>query len=322
MSRRPLHIALYVGEGMQLLDFAGPYAAFEAANAFRAGAYALTAVGLNSRAVVVEGGLSILPRARVASVKTVDTLIIPGGAGIRLTALSDTDAGALHALARRARRVVGVCTGAFLIAQLGLADGKTVATHWRHADELAGAHPAVTVDGRSLFVRDGDLWTSAGITAGIHLALALIREDYGAPAAAAVARELVVYLQRPGDQMQFATPLAAQSARPGVFADLIEWMGANLSGDLSVEGLAARAKMSPRSFARHFRNATGAPPAQFVESLRLDVARQILAQGAATVESVAATVGYASADGFRRAFERAYGVPPSFYRETFGTCCV
>lgn len=322
MTQRTLRIGIFVADGMQLLDIAGPYAAFDAANAFRPSSYELTTIGLNKKPVAVEGGLLISPQKDVKTKLQIDTLIIPGGVGVRQLKLQGQEAAALRALAKRSRRIVGVCTGSFLIAQLGLAKKKAVATHWRHAQELAAAYPEVTVDGRSLFVRDGRLWTSAGITAGIDLALALIREDCGAPAAAAVARDLVVYLQRPGDQQQYAAPLAAQSARTGAFAELIEWMGANLTQDLSVEALAARANMSARNFARAFRAATNEPPARYVERLRLDVARQILAQGVATVESVATTVGYKSADSFRRAFERAFGVPPSFYRETFGVCCV
>lgn len=316
-------IAIFAADGMQLLDFAGPYAAFDAANAFHPGAYNLTSVGLQKKdAVIVEGGLAVLPAKTVSGRVMVDTLIIPGGVGVRTMRLSQKERAALLALAGRARRIVGICTGAFLIARLRLADGKQVATHWRHAQELSEAFPEVNVDGRSLFVCDGALWTSAGITAGIDLALALIRDDLGAAAAAAVARELVVYLQRPGDQQQFTAPLAAQAAGAGAFADLIEWMSANLADDLSVDALAERAAMSTRNFARLFRQATGAPPARYVEQLRLDVSRQILSQGAATVESVAAAIGYRSADSFRRAFERAFGVPPSFYRETFGTGCI
>lgn len=317
-----MNIAIFVGEGMQLLDFAGPHAAFDAANSFRPGAYALTAIGLSKKPVSVVGGLQVSPTTDIKTRMAIDTLVIPGGPGIRQMILKDKDAKALQALARRARRVVGVCTGSFLIAQLGLAREKTVATHWRHAEELADAYPNVNVDGKSLFVRDGALWTSAGITAGIDLTLALIRDDLGAQAAASVARDLVVYLQRPGDQQQYAAPLVTQSARAGIFADLIKWIGANLTDDLSVEELAVRTNMSARNFARAFRAATGEPPARYVERLRLDVSRQILSQGAATVEKVSATVGYQSADSFRRAFERTFGVPPSFYRETFGVCCV
>ena len=322
MTKSALHIAILAVDGVQLLDLAGPYAAFEEANSTRPNSYALSALGVDNNPVAAEGGLSINPKLDLKTRAAIDTLIIPGGGGVRNIDLDDRQLKALRACAKRARRVVGVCTGAFLIAKLGLADGKKIATHWRYADELSERHPGCLVDGKSLFVRDGNLWTSAGITAGIDLALALIREDYGAPVAASVARDLVVYLQRPGDQKQFAAPLAAQAGRTGDFAKLIEWIGANLTADLSVDALADKANMSARNFARAFRDVMGEPPARFVEKLRLDLARQILAQGAASVENVSATVGYNNPDSFRRAFERAFGVPPSFYRETFGECVV
>ncbi|PYS96994.1 MAG: AraC family transcriptional regulator, partial [Acidobacteria bacterium] len=245
-------------------------------------------------------------------------LIIPGGRGVRLDAEINAKVAAwIESRARRIRRIASVCTGIFALAPTGLLDGRRVTTHWRFARELAERFPKLNVDPNALFLKDGAFYTSAGITAGIDLTLALIEEDYGPRVALSVARELVVYLKRPGGQEQYSEPLQFQTQSTDRFADLAAWMVGHLHQDLSVEALAERACLCPRHFSRRFKDAFGTTPAAFVEDLRLGEARQRLATPGQSVESVARSVGFRSADSFRRAFERRFGITPGGYRSRF-----
>jgi transcriptional regulator GlxA family with amidase domain len=217
----------------------------------------------------------------------------------------------------RTRRFGSVCTGAFVLAAAGLLDGRRVATHWHHTKELAAFRPAVTVDEDAIFVKDGHLYTSAGVTAGIDLALALVEEDHGRDVALGVARELVVFARRPGGQTQFSVHLAAQAAEPGGIGDVQRWALDHPSADLSVESCARRAGMSARHFARVFAREVGATPAAWIEAVRIERARALLEETARGVDDVASRCGFGTSETMRRAFVRRLGVAPTAYRERF-----
>ena len=219
--------------------------------------------------------------------------------------------------ARTARRTASVCTGAMLLAATGLLDGRRAATHWSFCEELARRHPAVRVEGDPIFVRDGDIWTSAGVTAGIDLALALVEEDLGPELALAVARYLVVFLKRPGGQAQFSQTLSLQ-AGDDRFGALHRWMGSNLSRDLSLPLLAERAGMSERSFSRRYLQATGQTPARAVERLRVEAARRLLAASRQPMKRIAGRCGFGSEETMRRSFLRVLAATPQDYRARFG----
>jgi transcriptional regulator GlxA family with amidase domain len=244
-----------------------------------------------------------------------DTLLIPGGDGARAPDPDLVDW--VQRASRKARRTVSVCTGAFLLAAAGLLDHRRATTHWNWCEELAEEYPNVHVEPDSVFVREGELWTSAGVTAGIDLALALVEEDLGPGVALAVARELVVFLKRPGGQAQFSSALSAQQAARPALREVQAWIAGHLSEDLSVAALAERSMMSERSFARTFRQEVGQTPAAYVEALRIEQARALLEDGAPSLEAVAQSAGFASAEVLRRAFRRRIGVSPSDYRSRF-----
>ena len=305
------------------LDVTGPLEAFSNANdlAREAGGpaalYEIVLIGLRRTPFSAESGLQFRPHATLRDAPPLDTLIVPGGRGLREPATNAKVAEWVVRHADRVRRIATVCTGIYGVAPTGLLDGRKVATHWRYAEALAARFPALRVDGNALFVKDGCFYTSGGITAGIDLALALIEEDHGPQLALAVARELVVYLKRSGGQEQYSEPLQFQVRSADRFADLVAWIDAHPQRDLSVETLAGRACLSTRQFRRRFAATFGCTPASYVENVRMAEARRRLAQRAGTVDAIAASVGFASADAFRRAFERRFGVPPREYRARF-----
>jgi transcriptional regulator GlxA family with amidase domain len=217
-------------------------------------------------------------------------------------------------VAPRTNRFGSVCTGAFMLAQAGLLDGKRVATHWASCARLAERFPALSVDAEALYVVDGKVWTSAGVTTGIDMALALVEADLGAATANLIARHFVLYARRPGYQSQFSPLLQAQTAAEAPFAALIDWMQAHLDEPLDVPALARRAGLTERSFYRKFTDATGKTPAHFVEALRLDAARTLLAQGL-PLKAIAGRVGLTSSARLGAAFERRFGMAPSLFRE-------
>lgn len=225
----------------------------------------------------------------------------------------------LAVAAPQARRVVSVCAGALVLAEAGLLDGRRATTHWQRLDELARQYPQVHVDRNSIYVQDGKIWTSAGVTSGFDLALALVEEDGGTALARSVAQDLVLFLRRPGGQSQFSRFLTGQASEPGPIRDVQLWALENLDRDLAVEKLAERAAMSPRNFARVFARQTGTTPARFIEEIRLESARQRIEQGRETLEAVASACGLGSALNLRRTFERHLGISPSEYRERFGS---
>jgi transcriptional regulator GlxA family with amidase domain len=320
---KPKPIGLLGFDGVQALDLTGPAEAFSAAMIEENGdgpqrCYEVVVIGLTSKPfVAADSGLIYKPHRTIHTAPALDTLIIPGGPGLRTPETNAKVSAWVKSRASRVRRIGTVCTGTYGLAPTGLLDGRRVTTHWRHASDLAARFPKLKVDPDALYLKDGNLYTSAGLTAGIDLSLALIEEDFGSRVALAVARELVVYLKRPGGQEQYSEPLKFQTHSTDSLADLVTWMTGHLNQDLSVETLAARACLGARHFSRRFKDAFGTTPAVFVEELRLGEARERLTMPNQNIESVAASVGFKSADAFRRAFERRFGITPSSYRKRF-----
>jgi len=270
-----------------------------------------------SLTVPTEGGIALVAHGQQRDLRgPVDTLLVAGGPGARQC---DSDE-LLVWLRRRAqyvRRLGSVCTGALVLAAAGLLEGRRATTHWAYAQEFAQRYPRVQVDTKPIWVQDGNVYTSAGITAGMDLALALLEEDHGSPAALTVARHLVLFLRRPGGEAQFSVALEAQSSGRTPFQALPLWIAENLRDDLSVEALAAHLAMSERNFARIFTRELGMTPGRYVERMRLDEARRSLEMTDFTVDEIAQRCGFASAEVFRRAFVRAFLTKPREYHDRF-----
>ncbi len=320
---QPRKIGLIGYNGVQALDLVGPSDAFASAcvegeDGAPKRAYEVFVVGLTAKPFRAESGLLFQPNCTLADSPPLDTLIVPGGRGIRTeSATANAISAWVTDHAHKIRRIASVCTGLFGVAPTGLLDGRRVTTHWQFAADAAQRFPRLRVESNALFIKTGKFYSSAGITTGIDLALALIEEDLGPAAALTVARQLVVYLKRPGGQEQFSEPLRFQTQSADRFADLAAWMTTHLRHDLSVETLAERVHLCPRHFSRRFKRAFDATPADFVERIRLDEARRRLSDRMDTIEAIAESVGFHSADAFRRAFERRFGVGPRAYRERF-----
>ena len=319
---KPLRVGLIGYDGVQALDIIGPSDAFtiaeiESDNGQRRPCYEVIIVGITNKPFRAESGISFQPHTTLGKAPTFDTLIIPGGRGVRIGQSGKLIANWISSRAKRIRRIASVCTGVYALAPTGLLDGRRVTTHWRFANDVARRFPKLNVDHDALFLKDGPFYTAGGITASVDLALALIEEDYGPRVALAVARELVVFLKRSGGQKQYSEPLEFQINSTDRFADLAAWMVEHMRGDLSLAALAKRVCLSPRHFVRRFKQAFGGTPAAFVENLRLDEARRRLSERTQTIENVASSVGFQSDDVFRRAFQRRFGVKPSSYRSRF-----
>lgn len=294
----------------QILDAAGPMGAFEIAARFAPGAYTIKLTAAEPGLIPSSAGAP-MPAQKIGASK-VDTVIVVGGQGTGVAMQDGALIAALKRAPKRARRVASVCSGAFILAQAGLLAGKTCTTHWRRAPQLARLFPDICVEPDRIHVQDGAIWTSAGVTAGIDLALAMIEQDLGADVAANVAREMVVYAKRPGGQAQHSALLDLEAPR---FAVLNAWMRDHLADELSVDTLAARAAMSPRNFARAYVAETGVTPAKAVERLRVEAARAALARGG-SIQEVARRTGFGDPERMRRAFVRLYGAPPAALRRT------
>jgi transcriptional regulator GlxA family with amidase domain len=298
------------------LDLVGPHEVFGAA-----GAYDLVVAAAHAGPVVTVRGPGIVADRPFASLRgAIDTLVVVGGTGAFAAARDPQLVRAVANLARRSRRVASVCTGAFVLAAAGLLDGKRATTHWASCDRLVEGHPAIEVERDRIFVQDGSVWTSAGVTAGMDLALALVADDLGQDAARAVARQLVMYVQRPGGQAQFSAQLSAQRAARDPLRELQAWIGERPADDHSVDRLATRAAMSPRHFARVFRAEVGCTPAAYVEQVRIEAARRLLETTGLRVDEVAATAGFGTPETLRRAFARRVGASPTEYRDRFRSC--
>jgi transcriptional regulator GlxA family with amidase domain len=311
-------------ENIQALDLVGPADVFSsdalAAPEFAvdgAPPYEVVVIGAESKHFTASNGVGFTARYTIPTTIQLDTLIVPGGKGIRTGDVSARVAKWIGARAAHIRRIASVCTGIYGLAPTGLLDGRNAATHWAFADDVQRRFPKVRVDRDALFRKDERFYTSAGITAGIDLALAMVEEDLGPEAALAAAREMVVYLKRSGGQNQYSEPLRFQVESTDRFADVAAWIPTHLRGDLSVEALARRACLSVRQFARAFKERFEVTPGAFVEEARLTEACRRLAARRSNIEAVARSVGYASDDAFRRAFERRFGVSPRDYRRRF-----
>lgn len=318
-ARRAVHVLAF--DDVQLLDVAGPLQVFSTANDFAAQRglaipYAPRVVAANARSVASSAGLAFFAAPLPAAREPSDTLIVAGGWGVHDATRDPRLVDWVRRRAARTRRVASVCSGAFVLAAAGLLDGRRAVTHWSRCEELARRYPGVRVDPDPIFVRDGNVWTSAGVTAGIDLALALVENDLGRALALDVARHLVVFLKRPGGQAQFSTALTLQHEGGG-FSELHAWAAANPGADLSVAALAARAGMSERSFMRRYREATGKTPARAIEQMRVEAARNLLAGGPLPIKRIAAHCGFGCEETMRRSFLRMLGVTPRAYRERF-----
>jgi len=305
-------VAILIFPDFQLLDAAGPIAVFDtAARESTTPTYRLRVIARAAGLVSSSSGVQLVAEAFPDD--PLDTLLVTGGWGTRQASACPDTLALVRAASARARRVASVCSGAFILAAAGLLDGRRATTHWGRAAELARAHPQARVDPDRIFIRDGAVWTSAGITAGIDLALALVAEDLGEGVAKRAAQQLVVYYRRPGGQSQFSALL--ETDRPGGrFASLLGWARERLHERLSVERLAEHMAMSPRHFARAFAAETGTTPAKAIERLRLEAARDIVESSAEPIEGVAVRTGFADPERMRRAFIRAFGQPPQGLR--------
>lgn len=316
----PRRVEVLAYEQVQLLDVAGPLQVFASANehaiALGLGPAYRVAVVAASSPVQTSSGLQLLAAPLPRSATAVDTLLVAGGRGVTRAAHDPRLLRWFAARARLARRVGSVCTGAFVLGAAGLIDGRRAVTHWQYCDDLARQFPRARVEVEPIFVQDGPVWSSAGVTAGIDLALAMVEADLGHELSMTVARDLVVFLKRPGNQAQFSTALSLQqsSAR---FDALQAWMAAHLDADLSLAALAERAGMSERSFVRHFRAATGQTPAHAVQRLRIEAARRMLATTHWPVKRIAQRCGFGSEETLRRSLQRQVQTSPREYRARF-----
>lgn len=316
------NIAILGFPDSQLLDIAGPAQVFASASELVEGraapAYRVAVVSRDGGEIVTSSGVGLSSISfDDAAARAFDTVIASGGHGVHAAATDIPTVDWLRARAAAARRACSVCTGAFLLAAAGVLAGRRAATHWRYCDMLSGRYPDIQVDRDPIFIEDGGVWTSAGVTAGIDLSLALVEADFGRRLALQTARRLVVFMKRPGGQSQFSSTLAAQLSDTGDFAELHAWMADNLSADLRVDRLAERAGMSPRNFARQYRDRTGMTPAKAVTALRVEAARRLLEETALPVGQVALRCGFREEERMRRAFVARLGVAPGRYRQRF-----
>jgi transcriptional regulator GlxA family with amidase domain len=323
-KREPRNVVIVVYPRVQSLDLTGPLEVFDGARRLLAASgrsersYRVTVASADGDPVVSSSGLGIAPDCSLRHAPSpVDTLIVAGGSGASAASREPQLLDWLVNVAPVSRRVASVCTGAFVLAAAGLLDGRRATTHWASAARLADLYPAVHVDPDPIYVRDGSLWTSAGVTAGMDLALALVEEDLDREAALTIARHLVLFLRRPGNQAQFSATLAAQEPRREPLREVQRFIVEHLGENLSVEALAARAHMSPRNFARAFRAETGITPARYVERVRLEAARRELEDGPRPIVAVAHECGFGTDETMRRVFLRVLGVGPAEYRRRF-----
>lgn len=314
----PRKVVIVGFPGVQALDVVGPHDVFTGASLLTGGGYDVAMASVGGQPVATATGLAFVATPLPDPADPIDTVVLPGGAGVD-AARADAELGAwIKAVAAHARRVVTVCTGAFLAAEAGLLDGRRVTTHWAFAERLAREFPAIDVDADPIFVRSSQsIWTAAGVTAGIDLALALIEDDHGTEIAQTVARWLVLYLRRPGGQTQFAAPVWMPRARRDSIREVQERIEAEPAGPHSVEDLARRAAMSPRHFTRVFTAEIGEAPGQYVERIRTEAARRQLEETDDTVSAIAARCGFGTAETMRRNFIRRVGVSPDHYRKAF-----
>ncbi|MFD7627455.1 GlxA family transcriptional regulator [Streptomyces sp. NPDC059851] len=317
MSSHKVLVVLY--DGLQSLDVTGPVEVFAGVGYFpgRAG-YTIRTASVGGVSVRTSSGLTLVPDGDLEDELPGPgtTLLVPGGrySGDFDARLTDW----LRSYGGGAQRLVSVCTGGLLLAEAGLLDGRRATTHWSACEQMARDYPRVAVEPDPIYVRDGRVATSAGVTAGIDLALALVEEDHGRDIAWEIARQLVVFLRRPGNQAQFSAQLATQMAHREPLREVQHWITEHPSADLSVPALAARARLSPRHFARAFQAETGVTPGRYVERVRVEHARRLLEASGKGVAQIARACGYGTPEALRRAFVKTLGQPPAEYRRLFG----
>ena len=305
-------IGVLVFPDFQLLDAAGPISVFEIASRLAGAAPSIRTIAAVPGLVRSSAGVELLARGFRPSA-AISTLIVAGGSGVNAAAKCDKTLGFLRAMAKRGVRIASVCSGAFILAEAGLLDGRRATTHWQRTRQFLSQYPKVKLEPDQIFVRDGDIWSSAGITAGIDLALAMVAEDFGDEIAQKTARQLVLYHRRNGGQSQFSSLLELKAAG-GRFGPLLAWAREHLDAPLTVEDLAEQAGMSSRHFTRAFIAETGTTPSKAVERLRIEVARQRVQSTGEAIERVAESTGFRDPERMRRAFIRAFGQPPQSLR--------
>ena len=323
---QPLHIVLLAYPGMNLIDLSGPLQVFATACRVAAAVgleqpqplYEIAVFSSAGGPLLTSAGLSVMtaPLSALEDLP-IDTLIAPGGSVGEVFEADPQLVAAIVRHAGRARRVCSVCTGVFLLAGAGLLNGRRVTTHWDWALRLQQQYPAIEVDPEPIFIQSDNIWTSAGVTAGIDLALALVEQDYGHKLAIAVARQMVMFIKRPGGQSQFSVPLVSQSSENARFAELHAWIAANLKHDLRVENLASRVNMSARTFARTYVAEQGRTPAKTVEAMRLEAACRALEESDLPLKRIADETGHGEEQNLRRVFQRQLGISPVQYRSRF-----
>lgn len=323
-TRTPHRVAMFAYPDAQIVDVTGPLEVFSRAARWlrdekktKGLAYSVEIMAACAGPVRMSSGLELVAGRSYRNADRIDTLLVSGGIGY---AQACKDAALLAWLRRqqpRVQRMASVCTGAMILAEAGLLRGRRATTHWAYCDALRGADAEIEVDSDAIYVQHGNLYTSAGVTAGMDLALALVEEDWGQETALAVARALVMYMKRPGGQSQFSSLIAAQQRPPNPFRELLLWIHAHLHEDLSVERLAVNLTMSPRNFARAFVREVGETPAKYVERARLDSARRELSESRRSIDQVAACCGFGTAETLRRTFIRRLQVTPNDYRRRF-----
>jgi transcriptional regulator GlxA family with amidase domain len=319
-------VVLLAFDGVQLLDIAGPLQTFASTNDIardrRGAPYRLIVAARRGGALTTSSGLRLVAEPIAGLWGAIDTLIVPGGPGIHAVSRDARTLAWVRGQAAAVRRLAAVCTGAFLLAEAGMLSGRRATTHWKSCDRLQQSYPDIAVQPDPIYVRDGRIWTSAGITAGIDLSLALVEQDLGRKIAMEVARHLVMFLKRPGGQSQFSAPLAAQAAAadgnaPNQFAPLHDWIAAHVADDLRVERLAEQAGMSPRTFARVYAATMGTTPARMVEKIRVEAVRRALEETDVPIKQIAGRCGFDQEQRLRRAFARQVGTTPAEYRARF-----
>jgi transcriptional regulator GlxA family with amidase domain len=315
MQRRRIVIPAF--DDVQVLDVTGPSEVFSLADrAGRQGAYDIVLVAKGP--IRTSSGLQLTPHTTLDAFSgEIDTLVVPGGLGTQAAARDERLVSWIRRAAGRSRRITSVCTGAFLLARAGLLDGRKATTHWAACDALQRNYPTIEVQHDPIFVRDGNVYSSAGVTAGIDLALALVEEDLGPQAALDVARSLVLFVRRPGGQAQFSAGLKSQEASRPRIRQLQSWIADNLDRDLTVSALAERTFMSERNFARVFTREVGQTPAAYIESLRLEHARLLLETTDQQLDEIARRCGFGTVETLRRTFARRLQASPSDYRARF-----
>lgn len=309
----------------QVLDVVGPLEVFSRASRLiteegRKGPplYEVEILGPSKAALVMSSGLRLQPDRAYHQVRRgIDTLLVAGGRGTERFLADSAVLRWLRAQRRTVRRVGSICTGAFVLAEAGLLDGLRATTHWASCDNFAARYPGISVDPEPIFVRQGSVWTSAGVTAGMDLALAMVEEDHGRDAALEVAKALVLFLRRPGGQAQFSSHLTLQLAERDALRDLQAWIVDHPAADLSAEALARRVHLSPRHFSRLFAREVGITPAKYVSVVRVGAARRMLEEGNRPLEQVCEASGFGDLEAMRRAFLKQVGVPPGQYRRNF-----